>query len=65
VVDIVYNPLKTRLMRDAEKAGAMTIGGLDMLVWQGALAFEIWTGRRAPLDVMRREAARAVKSYEE
>ena len=65
VVDIVYNPVKTRLMRDAEKAGAMTIGGLDMLVWQGALAFEIWTGHVAPLDVMRRAAARAVKSYEE
>ena len=65
VVDIVYNPIKTMLLKDAEKAGAMTIGGLDMLVWQGALAFEIWTGHVAPLDVMRRAAARAVKSYEE
>jgi shikimate dehydrogenase len=64
VVDIVYNPLKTRLIRDAEKAGAMTIGGLDMLAWQGALAFEIWTGCGAPLDVMRRAAAGAVKSCE-
>ena len=65
VVDIVYNPIKTMLVRDAEKAGAVTIGGLDMLTWQGALAFEIWTGRAAPFDVMRRAAARAVKSYEE
>jgi shikimate dehydrogenase len=65
VVDIVYNPVKTRLLSDAQKAGAMAIGGLDMLVWQGALAFEIWTGREAPFDVMRRAAAGAVKSYEE
>jgi shikimate dehydrogenase len=65
VVDIVYNPMKTMLLKDAEKSGAMTIGGLDMLAWQGALSFEIWTGREAPFDVMRRAAARAVKSYEE
>ena len=65
VVDIVYNPVKTRLVRDAEKAGAVAIGGLDMLAWQGALAFEIWTGRAAPFDIMRRAAARAVRRYEE
>jgi len=52
-------------MRDAEKAGAMSIGGLDMLAWQGALSFEIWTGRNAPLDLMRRAAAGALKSYED
>ncbi|MBA7712931.1 Shikimate dehydrogenase (NADP(+)) [subsurface metagenome] len=44
VFDIVYNPVKTRLLGEAEAAGAQTIGGLDMLVWQGALAFEKWTG---------------------
>ena len=65
VVDIIYNPVKTRLVRDAEKAGAVAIGGLDMLAWQGALAFEIWTGRAAPFDIMRRAAARAVRSYKE
>jgi shikimate dehydrogenase len=64
VVDIVYNPVKTRLLQDAEKAGARTIGGLDMLAWQGALSFELWTGRRAPLDIMRRAAAEAVERYE-
>ena len=64
VVDIVYNPVKTRLLREAEKAGARTTGGLDMLAWQGALSFEIWTGRRAPFDVMRRAATEAVKRYE-
>jgi shikimate dehydrogenase len=64
VVDIVYNPIKTRLMKDAEKAGATAIGGLDMLAWQGALSFEIWTGCEAPIDVMRRAAAAALRSYE-
>lgn len=56
VFDIVYNPIKTRLLRDAEMAGAETIGGIDMLVWQGALAFEMWTGRKAPVELMKAEA---------
>ena len=60
VFDIVYNPVKTRLLKEAEAVGAQTINGLDMLVWQGALAFEKWTGRRAPLEVMKREAIKAL-----
>jgi len=60
VFDIVYNPAKTRLLREAEAAGAKTINGLDMLVWQGALAFEKWTGRKVPLDLMKREAIKAL-----
>ena len=44
VYDIVYNPLKTRLLREAETAGARTLGGLWMLVYQGVEAFKIWTG---------------------
>ena len=55
VYDIVYNPIKTRLLEEAEAIGAQTIGGLDMLVWQGALAFEKWTGVKAPIEVMRAE----------
>jgi len=51
--DTIYRPLKTRLMQDAEKAGARAIGGLGMLVYQGGAAFEAWTGRQAPLSVMR------------
>jgi shikimate dehydrogenase len=56
--DLVYNPPFTRLMAQAESAGARVIGGLGMLVWQGALAFELWTGILPPVDVMT-EAARA------
>ena len=59
VFDIVYNPLQTRLLREAEQAGAQTISGIEMLAWQGAQAFEKWTGQKPPLDLMRREAIEA------
>ncbi len=61
VFDIVYNPLETRLLREAKAAGTRTIDGLDMLVGQGALAFEKWTGQKAPLAVMKQAAIRALK----
>jgi shikimate dehydrogenase len=62
VFDIVYNPLKTRLLIDAEKAGAITIDGLKMLVLQGAESFRIWTGVEPPVKVMERAARTALKS---
>jgi len=52
VFDIVYTPLKTKLLREAEAAGATTINGVDMLVHQGAEAFRIWTGRNPPIEAM-------------
>jgi shikimate dehydrogenase len=61
VFDIVYNPVQTRLLREAEAAGARTINGVDMLVWQGAQAFTLWTGRDAPVEIMKREAMRALR----
>jgi shikimate dehydrogenase len=61
VYDIVYNPNETRLLREAKAAGARTIGGIDMLAWQGALAFEKWTGQTAPLDLMRKEAIKILE----
>ncbi len=54
VMDTVYNPLKTRFIKDAEKAGCHAIDGVSMLVHQGAVQFELWTGQNAPVDVMRR-----------
>lgn len=54
VLDIVYKPLRTRLLRQAEEAGAHTIDGLGMLVHQGARSFEIWTDVTAPVNDMRR-----------
>ena len=62
VFDIVYNPLKTRLLADAGAAGALTIGGLEMLVWQGALAFTLWTGQAPPVDLMRKAAREALEN---
>lgn len=52
VFDIVYNPVNTLLLQEAKKAGAKTIDGVMMLVYQGAEAFKIWTGMDAPLDIM-------------
>ena len=65
VFDIVYNPIKTRLQREAEAAGATTISGLDMLVWQGALAFEKWTGLKAPIGVMREKVIKVLQKHED
>ena len=53
VYDLVYNPSETCLIREAKAAGAPTIGGLEMLIAQGAKQFEIWTGSKAPVDEMR------------
>lgn len=53
VFDMVYNPMKTRLIREAETAGCTVILGLEMLVNQAGLQFEAWTGVPAPLEVMR------------
>jgi len=64
VFDAVYNPLRTRLMREAEEAGAKTISGLDMLVGQGAMAFELWTGRKPPVDEMKKAALMALEKGE-
>jgi len=54
VYDTIYKPQQTQLLQEAEKAGAKTANGLSMLLNQGALAFEIWTGRTAPLELMRK-----------
>ncbi len=54
VMDIVYNPVKTRLLREAEKAGCKTIDGVGMLVHQGAASERIWLGVEAPVEVMRK-----------
>jgi shikimate dehydrogenase len=54
VYDLVYNPTPTRLVQFAQAQGAHAANGSGMLVWQGAFAFELWTGRRAPVHVMQR-----------
>jgi shikimate dehydrogenase len=53
VMDMIYDPKETALLRDARARGCRALGGLAMLAYQGARAFEIWTGRQAPIDIMR------------
>jgi len=52
VYDMVYNPWLTPLLKLAQKAGANILGGLPMLVYQGAASFKLWTGKEAPVDIM-------------
>jgi shikimate 5-dehydrogenase len=61
VYDLVYNPLETPLLREAARAGAGILGGIQMLVYQGAASFEMWTGRPAPVPVMLEAATRAME----
>ncbi len=56
VMDIVYNPLETKLAKDAKEAGAKVVSGVEMLIYQGAASFEIWTACSAPVEVMRKAA---------
>jgi 3-dehydroquinate dehydratase/shikimate dehydrogenase len=62
VFDLVYNPIETTLLRLARRRGCRTVPGWQMLVEQGASQFEIWTGLRAPLAVMRRAVLRGLRS---
>jgi shikimate dehydrogenase len=53
VMDIVYNPLNTQLLQDAQAAGCRTIQGIEMFLHQAVAQFELWTGESAPVDTMR------------
>jgi shikimate dehydrogenase len=61
VFDLVYNPPATKFLHQAEARGARVLGGLDMLIYQGVRAFELWTGERAPIEVMRAAATEALQ----
>jgi shikimate dehydrogenase len=52
VMDIIYNPLETHLLRTARARGCVTINGLSMFIYQGAEQFKLWTDLEAPLDAM-------------
>jgi len=52
VFDVVYNPIETRLLREAREVGCRTVGGFEMFVRQAVAQFEMWTGTQAPVDVM-------------
>lgn len=54
VADIIYDPLKTKLLSMAEKAGCRTMNGIGMIIYQGALAFKIWTGEDMPIELVKK-----------
>jgi shikimate dehydrogenase len=60
VYDVVYNPQMTPLLESAQRAGANILGGLAMLVYQGAASFKLWTGKEAPVDIMFGKAKEAL-----
>jgi shikimate dehydrogenase len=60
VLEMIYRPAETPAMRLARRRGCLVANGLSMLLHQGARAFEIWTGRKAPVEVMRRALRREV-----
>jgi shikimate dehydrogenase len=60
VMDIVYNPLKTRFLKAAESIGCRIIDGVSMFVYQGAFQFELWTGMNAPVEAMKKAVLHAL-----
>jgi len=65
VMDIVYNPLKTRLLKVAQDLGCTIIDGVSMFVFQGASQFELWTGKAAPVDLMRKTVLKTLSGTAE
>jgi 3-dehydroquinate dehydratase/shikimate dehydrogenase len=65
VLDMVYSPPMTRLLREAEERGCRTVGGIAMLLYQAALQLKAWTGRPAPLGAMRRALVQALEETHE
>jgi shikimate dehydrogenase len=61
VMDIVYQPLQTKLLREAKERGCLTVNGLEMLMRQGAAQFEIWTGRRLEIGEIKKDLLRTLK----
>jgi len=62
VMDIVYRPLQTKLLRDAGEVGCSTIDGLEMLAYQGAAQLEIWTGKTVEIEPIKRDLRQALET---
>lgn len=60
IMDIIYNPLETKLLKHAAAKGCKIIDGLSMFVYQGAIQFELWTGKTAPIDIMKKTVKQAL-----
>jgi shikimate dehydrogenase len=64
VMDAIYNPLETLLLKTARAKGCLTIGGLEMFIHQGAEQFRLWTGLNPPLDIMRNAVLNALSKQQ-
>jgi shikimate dehydrogenase len=64
VMDCIYNPLKTQLLKDAERVGCSTINGLGMFVHQGAEQIKIWTGKEPPREFMKRVVLKKLREQD-
>jgi shikimate 5-dehydrogenase len=64
VMDVIYNPLKTRLLLDAEKQGCRVVSGLDMFVHQGAEQIKLWTGKEPPRALMKKAVTERLANIE-
>jgi shikimate dehydrogenase len=62
VMDIIYNPLNTRLLKEAAAQNCRTISGISMFVFQAAFQFELWTGAKAPVKIMQRSVLEALQT---
>ncbi|MBP5773183.1 MAG: shikimate dehydrogenase [Eubacterium sp.] len=63
VVDIIYNPLETKLYQMAKVNGCKVLNGIEMLIFQGAASFELWTGEKFPIDKVREAVYKSIKEY--
>ena len=61
VVDIIYNPLETKLYKMAKVNGCKVLNGIEMLIYQGAASFELWTGKKFPIDKVREKVYKSIK----
>ena len=61
VYDIIYTPLETALIKAARKRSLKSTGGIGMLLYQGVLAFELWTNRKAPVSLMKKELLKSLR----
>ena len=61
VVDIIYNPLETKLYKMAKVNGCKVLNGIEMLIYQGAASFELWTGEKFPIDIVREKVYKSIK----
>ncbi len=62
VYDVIYQPLETTFLRLARQQGCATYNGLGMLIWQGALAFEFWTGKQMPVQQVRQDMLASIQA---